>query len=91
MQQRIRLKCTACRRHYLVSYTPLPLKSPYLCSLCQKPPQLAGQMILIEVQEHWHLLQLYQANFAEMEFPDPHNTEKRIAALTACNLFFSGD
>lgn len=90
--KRVRLQCNSCDQFFLVSplkYQGDARKNP-LCRACKPPQGKNSQMILIEVQEHNHLLLLYQAAYNYDHKQDSGSREQYVHALAECNRFFSG-
>lgn len=90
--KRVRLQCSSCDQFFLASpakYQGDARKNP-LCRACKPPQGKSSQMILIEVNEHSHLLHLYQAVYTYEHKQDSRSKEQYAHALAECNRFFSG-
>ncbi len=91
-KKRIRLKCCGCGQFFLVSGKTAKISKGQnaFCNSCKPSKVASSQMILIEVQEHAHLLQLYYSLYTFATIPSEENQKNCATALNECNIFFSG-
>ncbi len=91
-KKRIRLQCSGCGQFFLLSpkeSKPSKNQNTY-CKKCKPNQGTNTHMILIEVQEHAHLLNLYHSLYTFTTEPNEFSQQVFITALKECNMFFTG-
>ncbi len=90
-QKRLPVRCTFCNQYFLVRKEEAALGKPHACLSCETTAHKSRKMILVEIKEHQHLLNLYHAVYNAAEKPTERHLEQSKRALDDCNRFFSGD